>query len=709
MRSTFAGLNTMVLGLYAQQIGLDTVGHNISNASTDGYSRQIVSLTSTNPQTIVANGKAFEVGTGVTVQSVLRARNIYIDKQMWQETSTLNYAQNNETYLSKIESVFGDPSDTGMQSVLDSFWNSWQTLSTNASDEGTRTTVRERGVELANAVQLGAKQLKAMVADINSVIDLKVDKVNQITSEILSLNKQIVKVEAGGTDHANDLRDKRDYLVDQLSGMIDVRVYEDQSGNYTIQSASTTLVNATGTTKLETRTSADPDYGYQINQIYIPGNNQPLQFTNGEIKSLLDMRDSDQTGAKKYLNDLSAMSKFLLQDFNSVHRAGYGTDNSTNNNFFGDTNTDYTSNATAGYSKSDWINALAVNPALLTADGTAKIAAKLTGGSIGVTQSNASGSAATVFATGSYTQGTTPTSVVVKVTDNASAPPGNITQIQYSLDGGATWNGTDIALDADDHVQVPINGLNVDLYFAANTQNAIGDTYSFSVNEHSADSNFTITQSNANAGTANIVAASGTYTNGDVATNVIVQPYDAASINTAAPIGQINKIKYSIDGGLTWQAATRNTTDGTFKLTGVNGVTLTMQIATDTDNSATDQYYFTVSKGNVASGDNAVLLGECLKQKTSPTLGDKSLDGYYSSLIGTLGVQSENAQRTADNQQALVDQIVNWRESISGVNMDEEMTYMIKFQKGYNAAARVLTTMDEMLDKLINGTGVVGR
>ncbi len=706
MRSTFAGLNTMVLGLYAQQIGLDTVGHNISNASTDGYSRQIVSLTSTNPQTIVANGKAFEVGTGVTVQSVLRARNIYIDKQMWQETSTLNYAQNNETYLSKIESVFGDPSDTGMQSVLDSFWNSWQTLSTNASDEGTRTTVRERGVELANTIQLGAKQLKAMVSDINSVIDLKVDKVNQITSEILSLNKQIVKVEAGGTDHANDLRDKRDYLVDQLSGMIDVRVYEDQSGNYTIQSANTTLVNGTSTTQLQTKTSADPDYGYQITQVYIPGNNQPLQFTNGEIKSLLDMRDSDQTGAKKYLNDLSAMSQFLLQDFNTVHRAGYGTDNSTNNNFFGDTNTDYTSNATAGYSKSDWINALAVNPALLTADGTAKIAAKLTGGSIGVTQSNASGSAATVFATGSYTQGTTPTSVVVKVDGVDTATPPNITSVLYSVDGGSTWLPS-VSVTGE-HGQLSINGLTVDMYFSniSSSLSAVGDTYSFSLNEHSADSNFTITQSNANAGSANIVAASGTYTNGDVATNVIVQP---TGINTTAPIGQINTIKYSIDGGVTWQSATRNTTDGTFKLTGVNGVTLTMQIATDTDNSSTDQYYFTVSKGNVASGDNAVLLGECLKQKTSPTLGDKSLDGYYSSLIGTLGVQSQNAQRTVDNQQALVDQIVNWRESISGVNMDEEMTYMIKFQKGYNAAARVLTTMDEMLDKLINGTGVVGR
>ena len=94
----------------------------------------------------------------------------------------------------------------------------------------------------------------------------------------------------------------------------------------------------------------------------------------------------------------------------------------------------------------------------------------------------------------------------------------------------------------------------------------------------------------------------------------------------------------------------------------------------------------------------------------SPTLGaTASLNSFYSSVIGTLGIQSAGASRVVDNQKTLVSQIENWRQSTCGVNMDEEMSDMIRFQKGYNAAARMITTMDEMYDKLINSTGVVGR
>jgi flagellar hook-associated protein 1 FlgK len=123
------------------------------------------------------------------------------------------------------------------------------------------------------------------------------------------------------------------------------------------------------------------------------------------------------------------------------------------------------------------------------------------------------------------------------------------------------------------------------------------------------------------------------------------------------------------------------------------------------------------TQGN-ASGDNAIRLSQALRTNTAdllpagytPTLGSTaSLNSFFSGVIGTLGIQSESASRLVDNQKTLVAQIESWRQSTSGVNMDEEMTDMIRFQKGYNAAARMITTMDEMLDKLINSTGIVGR
>ena len=493
MSSTFGGLNIAGRALAAQQVSLGTVGHNIANANTAGYSRQTVNLVTTNPQAIFGANGTNQVGTGVDISSVTRARDTFVDKQMWKETSTLGYGQTMQDNLSKVEGVFQEPSDTGVQTVLNQFWTSLQTLSTNASDAGTRTTVQQRGMEMVNAVQHASQQLWDMVIDINSSVDLKVSNVNQMTSEISSLNKQIVNIETGGTDHANDLRDRRDLLVDQLASVINITTTEDKAGNYNIQTSGVALVSGNNSTKLATVSTKNTYYGYQVENVVAAGSSQPLIFTNGEMKGLLDARDSSQTGVKGYLDKLDTVSQFLLQDFNDVHKAGVGTDGSTGNNFFGTDGTNYSSwTPTPG--TGGWIAQLQVNPTILdSTSGLAKIAAK------------------------------------------------------------------------------------------------------------------------------------------------------------------------------------------------------------------------TLSTQGNASGDNAILLGNKLKTDVSAKLGNASLDNYYSSVIGALGVQAQDAKRITENQTTLITQISNWRESTSGVNMDEEMTNMITFQKGYNAAARVLTTMDEMLDKLINSTGMVGR
>ncbi|MEG6585002.1 flagellar hook-associated protein FlgK [Dendrosporobacter sp. 1207_IL3150] len=598
MRSTFAGLNTLTRGLYANQVSLDTVGHNISNAGTQGYSRQMVNLSTTKPQTVFGGYASYEVGTGVNVSSILRARDTFVDRQYWKESSSLGYGQTMEDILGKIEGVFAEPTDTGIQTVLNKFWSAWQTLAVNASDSGARTAVRERGVEVVDAIQHSAQQLTDMVADINAVLDIRVNNINQISSELYSLNKQISNIESGGLNHANDLRDRRDVLIDELTKITSANVTEDKYGNYNVQVNGVMLVDGNGYQKLATTKTMDTDYGYEVKNVVIAGSTQPVTFTNGEMKGLLDARDSSEFGAKGYLDKLSTMSKFLLQEFNEVHRGGYGTDNSTNNNFFGDggaTDPDYNSAFSAGFTDGDWIKVLKVNPDLFnTTNGLAKIAAKTSQNSLAVVQSNASGGTASVSTTGSYTGGSTPTNVSVRISTDASQ---NVSSIQYSTDGGTTWS---------------------------------------------------------------------------------------AAIAGAAPYPST----YSIN---------------------IKGLTVNMQINTAAANVNGDTYQFSLSSGNNASGDNAVLLSNRLKVDTSLSLGGASLDTYYSSMTGALGVQKQNASRLADNQQVLVNTIMNWRESTAGVNMDEEMTNMIRFQQGYNAAARIITTMDEMLDKLINGTGVTGR
>lgn len=341
----------------------------------------------------------------------------------------------------------------------------------------------------------------------------------------------------------------------------------------------------------------DSYYGYEtLSVVQDDGLSSPISFTNGEIGALIGPATGDSfvglAGAKRALDRLNTMSKYLLTDFNEVHKAGYGTDDSTNHNFFDNkanssiADTDYSS-FTPGMG--GWISLLKVNRDLYDVDGLAKIAAK-TAASLSVTQSDTAAGKANI--SGEYT-----------------GVAGEFTVSIASVDA----NGK-------------ITGLN----------------YSFT---------------------------------------------DTAAVTTT---GTLTLVTGSED---------------TFLLP--NG--LTIAITASANNSAGDTYTFDVPYRGNASGDNAVKMGNALKVTTSATLNGSSLDEYYAGLVGEIGIQMQNATRLTENQKTLVDQITTWRESVAGVNMDEEMTNMIRFQKGYNSAARILTTMDEMLDKLINGTGVVGR
>lgn len=121
MRSTFAGLNTMVRGVSSNKLSLDTVGHNISNASTTGYSRQSVNLAATTGQAVSSIYGDAIVGTGVDATSITRARNVYADKQYWNETATQNYYATKQTNYDKVESIFNDSGNTGIQNTLKEF------------------------------------------------------------------------------------------------------------------------------------------------------------------------------------------------------------------------------------------------------------------------------------------------------------------------------------------------------------------------------------------------------------------------------------------------------------------------------------------------------------------------------------------------------------------------------------------------------------
>lgn len=850
MRSTFAGLNTMVSGLNAHRLALETTGHNVSNAATDGYTRQRANIVSNTPDQYYSgtNGGPLQLGSGASVEAVKRLRDMLTDKQYWKENSTLGRADMLQEGMKQIEFIFQEPSDTGIQNAMNNFWNAWQTLATGAQEEGARAVVRQRGQELIDTLGLARDQLKAMAGDIGYNLQMKAVDANQYIKEIYDLNKAVSYAEFSGGSDANDLRDRRDLLVDKLSKIVDVRVSEDSQGRYRLVTGNETLVgeNSYQALKVEVDQSSDltSQYGVDGYRVMVNevrpcsctsngGPDRMLPCQSGEIKGLMQ----SQEGVIKYMDKLAQVGQFLMSDFNAGHRTGFGKDDSTNLNFFS-TNVDAVSfnDGTLYQESSVNIAATYVTPAngdtITLSDGVKSTTvtfvvppvAPVTNDPAGLAaQINAKALADGVSVSAKYDAGTgkfslfgnamnanlsyssnnntflsslklqgagvsidgtimqkskidvsalaIPTTGTITLTDDkgqsltldfAAPPPGYpvapavatmsdvANAINYLAIGGkvgiraqytapplgtgtfslhnvsgaksVTMTSTGTASTFQQNLQMvnpqkklwvdelqvnpklfdPTKGL--DRIAAKTAAGQVTDT----------SKNIKIWKGNTNGGDITAqVGGSYTFNPESMPIRVRIKSLQAVVPATVPPTytGAVTGAEYSIDGGVNWKNATQDSGNSNKFLLVEQGATVSFNIATNINNKVTDVYTLTLPAGNQgnAAGGNAVNMANFLKLTSSAKLGNTSLEGFYSALIGEVGVDRQSAMRLQDNEQALIKQIQTWRESVSGVNLDEELADMIRFQKGYSSSARVMTTLDEMLDKLINGTGMVGR
>lgn len=470
MVSTFFGLEIARSGLSAQQTALNTTGHNIANANTPGYSRQRVNMEASPAYTaasIVTYMGPAQMGTGVMAGSIERLREAFLDLQYQGENKNLGeYTATTDT-LEKIETIMGEPSDTGFRSVMDQFWNSWQKVSQPSSGYSTREFVIQQGHALAENFNFIDRELKSLQQDVDSQIQTRAEQMNTIVTQIADLNRQIMDVVPHGYV-PNDLYDKRDVLIDQLSNMLDIEVtrndYVASDGKKSpgtvdikLKNPSTDLVVGNDAADIKAGDSGTLANDGTRHGIFVNGTE--IEPDAGEIYGLLKSRD---TTIASYMNKMNDLANAIITQVNSAH----GTD------FF-------------------------------------------TGDSAG------------------------------------------------------------------------------------------------------------------NMGVA------------------ITDPNDVAKSSTP--------------------------------------------------------------------GDNSIALAVYNLKTTAQTIGtgagavSASFDDFTRGMITTLGIETEKAQRMKENTTNLLKEVDNRRQSVSGVSLDEEMSNMIKFQHGYNAAARTMTAMDEMLDKIINSMGLVGR
>ncbi len=250
---TLQGLQTALSGLLAEQQALDTTGNNIANANTEGYSRESAVLQTNPPITIPATspitGQGAQLGTGVSVATITRIRNDYLDAQYRTQNSALSGASTQSEELQQAQSAFNEPSSAGIASQLSAFWTAWNSLADSPTSEAAKEGVVAAGEQLVTAFNELSAQLSTISSQATEHYNALAGpggEVEDDASQIAQLNGQIKLAEESG-QQPNDMLDRRDLLLDKLSALANINVTEqaDHTDTVSFGDAAKPLVEGT--------------------------------------------------------------------------------------------------------------------------------------------------------------------------------------------------------------------------------------------------------------------------------------------------------------------------------------------------------------------------------------------------------------------------------------------------------------------------------
>ncbi len=313
--------------LLAQQKGIYVTGNNIANVNTPGYTRQRVNLSSDVP----VNSGIGPVGTGVQTLGIERIYQRFLGVQINNETQTRGNWEARRDVAERIEMIFDESNGYGLSQAMYEFWTAWQDLSNNPSGPVERTVLIAKSQIMAETFSKNYQDLQTIQQDIDTLIEGTIDEVNLLSEQIARLNEKIIQMEAGGST-ANDYRDQRELLLNELSNLIDIDTFENTAGGVTVSVGSgQPLVEGTFGYGLSTEMNA---FGH-LNVTWVDAVNNEVDITDsisdGRIKGLLDVRDLD---IRNHMNRLDNLAQSIMDQVNSLHAGGYGLDGSTGNDYF---------------------------------------------------------------------------------------------------------------------------------------------------------------------------------------------------------------------------------------------------------------------------------------------------------------------------------------------------------------------------------------
>ncbi len=327
--SLLSVLNVGTRGLMASQLAMDVAGQNISNADVEGYSRKRLNLS----PDYRYDSNFGQMGIGVEVVSIVRMRNTFIDNQIRLQNQEVGFYDEINQSLNQIENIFTEPGDTGIQTYIDQFFDSWQNLANNPADISARTVVKTNAEILSNVFHNVSGELRDLRQTRNTEIEDRVDKVNEIIKEVYNMNLEIGAVELGN-QNANDSRDKRDQLLKTLSEIIDINTTENELGQITLTTNGNILVSPVNFQQIEMTTSSfQLSDGTSMTKVGLRFSDSKKEYVpqGGQIKGLLEIRDKI---VPEYESKLDTLALSLVKKINDLHISGYNLNGYSGNSFF---------------------------------------------------------------------------------------------------------------------------------------------------------------------------------------------------------------------------------------------------------------------------------------------------------------------------------------------------------------------------------------
>jgi len=635
MQSTFSGIEIGKRSVLAHSRALETVGHNLSNASAEGYSRQRVELQATMPLYRPQLNRAEtpgQIGQGVEIARVERVRDGLLERRIITATGDESYWNTRDRYILQMEQVYNEPTDSSVRTLMDRFWDGWQELSLFPEQRAAREAVLQRGQALIEGVQLRFSALDEIRRMAEDEIQATVTQINSLVADISALNEEIVNVQAEG-DNPNDLLDRRDLLVEELGSIIDITVDDRDVDEFSVYTAGFHIVQGRIGRPFDLVADRE-NAGYS--QVVWEHSGEAVRFRGGRLGALQELRDED---LRTEIQALDTLAINVVDLVNEVHREGYGLNGRTEQDFF----VEYPAilNAQGNYDRNE--------------DGTfdASYIFRVNG-------ANALDPQAQVGLAGTITL---PTSRDISQTGLVDVP--------YR----ATDTVEDILVRINNSGAEVIARLNRrgELEFKA-TAAADPDAPDF-VLRHLEDSGLFL------SGYAGVLAENGP------------------------------------DGAFRWDGP-----DAILALRGENdrGMAAGYAVAPLQNPSAYMEVNpaLVAEPGSIASslsvagtpgetGDGRAALAIAGLRNTTVGIGRaETLDDYFADTVARIGLKGEEADLALRTSELIRKDLTDLRESISGVNIDEELAELIKYQHGYQAAARFISNVNQMLDTIINRMGV---